>query len=162
MPSCNPLVPATQASLVVRQGSTDARDKVVYSWKGGPLAQTDFADPRILTPRFCLYDPTGAVLVSALAPDSSCTDGCWKDLGETYRHRNRSLAPDGIASMKLIAGTTSRIKVSGKGVNLGVGGLPPATPVLARVLGQNYARCFGAYFLTPTRSTATEFRARFP
>ncbi len=161
MPNCT-LVPATQASLVVKQGSTDARDKLSYRWKDGALAQTAFADPRVVTPRFCLYDASNAVLLSALAPDSSCADGCWLDTGETYRYRDPSLAPDGIASMKLVAGSSSKIKVSGKGANLGLTGLPFAAPVRARVFGQNGGMCFGADFAAPTRNTASEFRARLP
>jgi CSLREA domain-containing protein len=161
LPACT-LVSATKASVVVKQGSTDARDKLVYRWKDGPLAQTDFADPRLVTPRLCLYDATGTVLLNALAPDSSCADGCWTDAGETYRYRDRSLAPDGIASMKLGAGTVGRIKVTGKGANLGLSGLPFAPPVRARVLGQSAGMCFGADFAAPTRNTASEFRARLP
>jgi len=160
MPTCT-LVPATRASLRLRQGATDARDKLSYRWQDGPLAKADFADPRVVTPRLCVYDAAGDVVLSPGAPEEACPNGCWTDTTRGYRYVDRTLDPDGISSMKLNAGDEGRIRVKGKGANLGLDGLPPTLPVRVRVLGQN-GSCFGADFTTATRSSATEFRARLP
>jgi hypothetical protein len=124
--------------------------------------QSDFADPRSVTPRFCVYDAAGEVLLSALAPADACPGGCWTESPSGYRHANAGLDPDGIASMKLRAGGRSRIRVKARGANLGLAGLPFDVPVRVRVLGQDGGACFGADFTAARRSSDTEFRARIP
>jgi cysteine-rich repeat protein len=156
------VVPATSASLSVRQGATDAHDKLLYRWQDGALAKSDFTDPRLVTPRLCIYDAAGGVLLSALAPDAGCPGGCWTESTYGFRYSDRALDPDGIFSMSLSARERSKVRVKGKGLYLGLGGLPFTTPVRVRVLGQNGGACFGADFATATRSSDTEFRARLP
>jgi len=155
-------VPATRAALEVRQGTTDPRDRLAYRWENGPLAKSAFADPRSVTPRLCVYDADGGVLLSALAPDDACSDGCWTDLTRGYRYSNPALDPDGISSMKLGAGDRAKVRVKGKGASLGLAGLPFVPPVRVRVLGPDAGLCFGADFPSATRSTDTDFRARIP
>jgi cysteine-rich repeat protein len=161
MPSCA-VVPATRASLDVRQGSTDVRDKLGYRWENGPLAKSTFADPRAVTPRLCVYDPAGHVLLSALAPDDACPNGCWTDSTDGYRYSNSALDPDGISSMRLGAGNRGKVRVKGKGASLVLAGLPFDPPVRVRLLGEDGGACFGADFTSATRSTDTRFRARVP
>jgi cysteine-rich repeat protein len=161
VPACT-LVPATRASIDVRQGETDAHDKLLYRWQNDALAKSDFADPRLVTPRLCVYDAAGGVLLSALAPDAGCAGGCWTESTYGFRYSDRALDPDGIFSMSLSARVSGKVRVKGKGLNLGLGGLPFATPVRVRVLGENFGPCFGADFAPATRSSDTEFRARLP
>jgi hypothetical protein len=161
MPACT-LVPATRASFDVRQGGTDARDKLGFRWQDGLLLHSDFADPRVVTPRFCVYDPAGGVLLSALAPDAGCVDGCWAERASGFRYKDPALSPDGIWTMSLTAGARGKVRVKGKGLNLGLAGLPFTTPVRVRVLGQNGGACFGADFPVAKIGSSTEFRARVP
>jgi hypothetical protein len=152
-----------RAALDVRRGATDARDKLTYRWDDGPLAKSDFADPRLLTPRFCVYDGAGDVLLSTFVPDDACPGGCWTESTPGYRYANAALDPGGIASMKLRAGERSKIRVEGKGSNLGLSSLPFDLPVRVRVFqGRDAGTCFGADFTTATRTSDTEFRARIP
>lgn len=161
MPACS-LVPATRASLQVRRGTTAARDKLLYRWEDGPVAKASFADPRLVTPRFCIYDADGGVLLSALAPDDACAAGCWTESSRGYRYSNPALDPDGLSSMKLGSGDRGQVRVKGKGADLGLAGLPFDPPVRVRVLGHDAGACFGADFTVATRSSDTEFRARLP
>jgi cysteine-rich repeat protein len=162
MPTCSTVLPATSASVRLRRGSTDARDRVTFRWQDGPVAKVEFADPRVVTPRLCVYDGAGNVILSARAPEETCASGCWTDTTHGYRYVDRALDPDGISSMKLNAGDMGKIRVKGKGANLKLGALSPTLPVRARLLGQNGATCFGADFTTATTSSATDFRARLP
>ena len=162
-PSCG-LIPATNATLSLTRGTTPAKDRLSYRWRGGPVAKSDFGDPRVVAPRLCLYDAGGTVLLDASAPEDGCRGhACWRESTSGYRYRDADLTPSGLASLSLKAGSVGSVSAKGRGALLAPQPSPFATPVRALLFGDPSGPCFGADFDTGVRkNTDRSFRAVAP
>jgi hypothetical protein len=122
---------------------------------------TAFNDPELFPPRFCLYDQSGGVLMSAAALEDGCDDGsCWDETSKGFKYRDPLLAPDGLFTISLKAGSSGQISAAGRGADLDLA-LPPAAPVKARLISPTRVTCFDASF-SSTGSTSRRFKARLP
>jgi hypothetical protein len=113
---------ATKSSILLSQGKSDDKEKLVWSWKGGE-ATVETADGTTL----CLYDGTGKLLVSELAPSTGrCKDqDCWQEKGKKTRYWDPNTRRTGVREVVVRDGTKTKLLVRGKGLRLGL----PETPI---------------------------------
>lgn len=164
--------PALRGSLSLRGGAgTDPRKRLlVWKWsKGDATTIADFGDPAGSSGyTLCLYDATGGgphVVLRATAPAGGVCAGkpCWKPRGLTgFQYADRELTPDGLASLKLKAGTAGKasIAVKGKAAQLPALDLPlaqaPAVTVQLRGAG---GACWETVLPAPAkRSDAVQWK----
>src|SRR5262249_15479574 len=121
-----PTKPA-KAVLVLKDGTPDAKDVLVWSWgSGAATAPVDFGDPLggATDYRVCLYDASAAaqpVLIATATGGRTCAGKpCWKANKTGFKYKDKGETPDGILVALLKGGIDGKAKlvVKGKGVNL--------------------------------------------
>ena len=123
------VTPSTPSSIVLKTGSDPKQKKVVWKWKGlaGTIAQ--FGDPTTTTDyTLCVYENAPnqppVVILRAVAPAGGMcgTRPCWTAKTTGFTYKDSELTPDGVASVKLKAGTAlsdeTVLGVKGKGALL--------------------------------------------
>jgi hypothetical protein len=123
---------------------TEANDKLTWKWvKGAATPLAAFGDPSVGEDYLlCGYDESGPatdVFLRAILPAGATCDGqpCWRPLGTkgfTYKDAS-DVRPQGIRTVKLVAGVSGKAKivVKGKGRVLayrpfGLPHVPPSAP----------------------------------
>lgn len=157
---CKLPIEPLKALLELKDGATDARDKVTFKWvKGADVALAEFGNP-VNTDDYavCVYDesgPTPTLLFKGTAPHAgTCgTKPCWKQTGRLtaptgFKYADKELTPDGTSSVVLKAGLLGKSKAVylGKKENLNLApfvALP--LPLRAQIQGTNGA-CYEATF----------------
>jgi len=150
---CRQPIRPHKARLALRDDPIDANDKLTWSVRTGALTElADFGDPAASDDyALCLFagDGPSTLLLSAVAPAGSvCGERpCWlprTNKGFAYRD---PLAPGGLTQIRLKAGAEGRakIRVVGKGAQLGLPSLPVPLPITAQLQAGNGA-CWEAYY----------------
>jgi hypothetical protein len=150
------------AALVAKNKKNDARDTLVWRWRGAATTKADLGDPVGATDyRLCLYDAAGLRYAAALPASGSCGGKtCWKATKTGFRYRNPPLVPDGVAALMLKSGGEgkARIALQTRGAALRLA-LPFAPPVTVQLVREDGAPCWDATYSAPAKSTATKLRA---
>jgi hypothetical protein len=137
---------AAKSLLVLKNGSSDAKDKLIWKWLKG--AQTNFDE--LPNPNdaaeytFCLF--AGAASESVSIPPGQN----WRVLGtKGYKYRDLTGSPNGATKVLLRAGAQGRTKVivKGRGANLPDTVVPELTlPVTAQLINDTNGVCFEAVY----------------
>jgi hypothetical protein len=149
------------ASLTIGVAAKGALDRLV--WRAAASGGPALADPTATaTYALCLYDGTGNLVGSALAP-AGTTCGrkpCWSATSSGFRYADARRAATGVRRISL--GTSARgtiASVDAGGVRAGVPVLPLATmPLTAQLVGTDGA-CWTSGFPTAKKSTARVLKA---
>ena len=153
---------AGAAALVAKNKKNDARDTLVWRWRGSATTKADLGDPLGATGyRLCLYDATGLRHAAELPAGGSCAGkACWKSTKAGFRYRNPPLVPDGVAAMTLKSGGDGRARIAlqARGAALRLA-LPFAPPVTVQLVREDGASCWDATYSAPAKSTGTKLRA---
>jgi hypothetical protein len=147
---CRTSIEAGKADLLVKDGTSDRGDGLVWKWiKGERTEPADFGSPMTTDSLgLCMYEQSGEgpVLVfrAITAPGSECSVGstgrsCWLGLDKQvgsggygqYTYRNKEQTPDGIDQMVLKPGDEGKAKllVKAKGESLSLPELPLGLPL---------------------------------
>jgi len=165
---CHAPTVGQKALVILKDGSVDARDRLVWKWsKGGVTSKADFGTPLSTTSyHLCVYDGTGLVL-SALAPAGGTCGArpCWKEGAHTFKYLDREQTPDGLRTILLREGSVpgrAKITVTAKGPLLGIAALDGLASPLRVQLGNSAGACWDAAYSFPPalRHTASQFRDR--
>ncbi len=142
-------VSATKATFKYKNNANDARDKVVFVWKGGPALVPNMGDPTQTTDyELCVYDNNGVQMAMGVAPGAG-----WKTLGPVsdpkgYKFKDAAAVQDGVKII-LTKGSSldkGKAKVIGKKENLpDTAVLPFLFPVIAQLVAED-GMCWEATF----------------
>lgn len=160
--------PAAKASILIKNNAINSRDLVDFKWmKGADTEIFEFGDPLTTTDyTLCVFDGDGRLRLSADVPaGGQCGDTeCWKAAGKGYQYADKLRLADGIAKLRLSAGTDhkSTLQVRGQGRFLPVPGLPLAAGTGSRVqvINDETGVCFQAVFGAPKSNTDKKFQAQ--
>ncbi len=154
-----------KAQLKLKNASDDAKDQLQWKWgKGAATALADFGDPLASTDyALCVYD--GATLVaSSLIPAGGTCSGkpCWKGNAKGFQYKSKTLAPDGVAQLKLQAGAAEKaqVQLKAKGVLMEMPPFGESTtgPVTVQLTQTSSAVCWQATYSAPfQKSDGTTF-----
>jgi hypothetical protein len=145
----NSCLAANKAIFLVKNSSTNGKDKVKFLWKGGPALIQDLGDPTQTTRyELCVYDANGIQMAMGVPPGAP-----WQTVGAPaspsgYKYKDAGATNDGIKIMKLKASNLNKaqMKVLGKGDNLpDTETLPFQFPVTAQLYASDGA-CWEAQF----------------
>jgi hypothetical protein len=158
------------ALLVLKDGSPDRKDRLVWRWgKGQETTLGDLGDPLVDEAyALCVYDASGAeqprLQIHAPADGVCGRKPCWKALrdGQGFQYTDALRTPDGIASLLLRTGADGEARVV---LRAGRERLPlPSLDQLAlplRVQLQSVrGECWEATFSTADRQDAEALRAK--
>ena len=140
-------------------------DRLLWRWRRGEeTARVTFGDP-VATHDYalCVFDGSGARIVSAAAPRGDCPGGsCWKTRAQGFKYRDPERTPDGIASVQLVAGGDGEasIRLEARGANLALPPLPVDPTVTVQLHASNGV-CWEAVYEAAgvARNDATRFVA---
>jgi hypothetical protein len=169
---CRAARPSRKTSVRLENAGDDARDRLVWRWRGEATSSGDFGDP-VATDAYtvCAYDQSATRLVlRATAPaGGTCPVGrggtpCWGAVGRNarrgYAYRDGGLLdPDGLRRVRLVPGATARIAVDGAGANLGVPSPLAVEPPLVVQLQGGAGACWESRFAEPRRNREDVFEA---
>jgi cysteine-rich repeat protein len=156
-----------KSTLVLKDSTSDAKDKLVWKWrKGASTTLADYGDP-LTTSDFelCFFDEstgTPVVVGSARMPAGGMCAGtpCWRDTSSGYKYASKLGTPDGVAKMILRAGDDGQALalVKGKGALLHAPSLPLGVPTRVQLRGGD--ACWEATFSAAgtKRSTDTVYK----
>jgi hypothetical protein len=155
--------PAAKASLLVKRGKTEGKDKFKLTWaKGPPPAAADLADPTDQTAyEVCVEDAEGPRLAARIEPGAG-----WKALGASgFKFAEKTGVNGGITALgaKVSKNGSAKVVVKGKGASLDdPASLPWTAPVVARVNNVDTGVCFYAEFggAEVKKSTDLLFKAK--
>jgi cysteine-rich repeat protein len=138
--SCRRSESPTKSTLLVRDGSPDTSDLLVWKWLKGDAPLAAFGDPLVSDATLCVFDASQALMLRATMPaGGSCgTAACWKALGPNgFRYKDSQRTPDGIDKLLLRAGAGTRGKVvlKAKGDRLRPPTPPFGLPVVVQLQG---------------------------
>jgi hypothetical protein len=156
-----PTVPGGASIVLQRQ---NGHNRMHFKWGKGPTVQlADFGNPGSEVTRLCIYEQPGYFYVlDAAASPSVSGAGAWTQTSTGWKFKSRTGAPDGITGVTLKAGRVpSKVKVDVVAQGNPVFTLPfsPSAGMVVQFKTSQGA-CWGATFLTATRSTAREFKAK--
>jgi len=164
-PSCRvPAIPRT-ASLLIKNGSTAAKNRLVWKWlKAAATDVADFGNPIVTTSyRLCVYDGAPSLVADAAVHGAGSCAGrpCWNRKGAGFGYRDKAGGADGITKVTLYAGagTTAKIVLTAAGTALDVPPLPVATPITVQLL-ESGGGCWGARYSAPARNDGQQLKAR--
>jgi len=158
-----------KAILVVKNSTTDAKDKLVWKFLKGPATvAADFGSPTTTDDyNLCFYDDGGTLVAAATAPaGGTCGSAdCWRDLGANgFKYVDKETTPNGVQKIILKPGDTGRSKVlvKGKGANLSLLPLPVASFPLTVQLQGEHGECWDGSFdaLDVRANDASIFKAK--
>src|SRR2546427_280812 len=144
---CQPAA-AQKARLKLGKG------KLSWKWTSSAAVTTaDFGNPATNTDYLlCAYDASRAKQSARALADRMCgSKGCWKPLRTGgFKYGDKTGMPDGLTRIVLKAGGTdkAKIRVRGRGVNLGVPTLPLTTPVRVQLRQSASSACWEARYST--------------
>jgi hypothetical protein len=156
---CNEPTLALEGQLIVKDGSPDTKDSLVWKWlKGDAVGIDELGDP-LATDWYavCVYDGSGELVsTAAVDPGGSCgvenPRPCWKALGlppgaKGYKYVNKDANAAGVQKLILKPGAAgkSKVTVKAKGEALETPDLPFLLPVTVQLQGSN-ATCWSATF----------------
>jgi hypothetical protein len=168
---CRTAANATRPVLLVKEGSTDERDQLIWRWvTGEATALGDFGDPLSSESyALCLYDgdgPAAPRMSAALAPAGGTCAGrpCWKPAGtKGFGYNDRNRTPSGMLRLVLKSGDDGRARViaKGKGLQLEMPPLPLPLPVRVQLQSTSGECWEAAYDGTGViETTDVKFKAR--
>ncbi len=166
-PDCRRPAKGKTALLAFTNRSPDTKDRFSFMWdRGAATATSEFGNP-LTAPDYtvCVFDQTGQSLAfTATAPAGGTCGGkpCWRAArGKGFTYRDRDGTPDGLTDVVLKSGKAGHalVSVAGRGAHLRLPAHGLAAPVEAEIRAGTGA-CFGASFASPSRNTATQFRAK--
>ncbi|MDG2306593.1 MAG: metallophosphoesterase family protein [Candidatus Binatia bacterium] len=137
-----------EAKLLMRQGTTDAKDKLVWRARDANIDPGDFGDPTSPSDAqidVCMYDANGYLLGGGLTPG----DANWKALGHVgFRYKDKASLPFGVgrAKFKVTGIPTGLILATGKGRQLRLPTLPLTPPVVAQAKNDVTGSCWETTF----------------
>lgn len=146
--SCHVPLRAGASALVISRGSTAAADKLGWKWSSGMLGA--IGDP-INTDDYalCIFDGTGQVALSALAPSGGQCGGkpCWAALASGVKYKDKVATPSGLTSLtvKSASGGLGKLAMKGKGVTLDLPLLPLGLPARVQLHAGN-GECWESTF----------------
>ena len=165
-PTCDVPTSARRSFVLLRDNG--GKDKLKWKWgRGGAATVADFGAPATTDVyRLCVLLESGGSH-SVVLSSATTTDEKWTALGSKgfkYRDTNRDPVPDGIQSVLLKAGSVgkAKIKVAGKGGQLGVTGLGfgGGDTVTVELRNTGNGECWAAPFSNFQLNTATQFKAK--
>lgn len=167
--SCQ-LAKSKKGSVVLKDKTPDTKDRLNWSWtSAAAIAKTDFGTPTTSSDfNLCLYDSGGLAGASQLRMRGSVPAGgtcakrpCWKESTNGFSYADQELTPTGIASLKLTAGAAgkAKIRLTGKGSNLQLSGLPWTAPVTVQLVRTDSTTCWSATYSVPSKNDPTQFKA---
>jgi hypothetical protein len=125
------------------------------------VAKDDFGDPLTASAyHLCVYEQAGDVQTLVATAPAGPTR--WKPAATGFRYRANDLLPDGLKAVTLRAGTSARLKVTGRGPALPLGALPFAAPIRVRLVRPDGPACWGADYPSAIVDAPDELRARLP
>ena len=170
--SCREPIQAGKALLKLRDRSPDSKDRLLWKWgKGAVTSAGDLGDPVNGSTAYtlCMYDESGGASSLALRADApaggTCAGKpCWKSDGGGYQYKDKDLTPGGLLRIKLRPGGPGQanLRVSGKGLNLGLPGLPLSQDTRVTVqLKNTNGVCWSASYGAPAiRNDSEQFKDR--
>jgi cysteine-rich repeat protein len=171
--SCSAVTGTTKAAVTLKTGADPEDKRAAWSWVGTSTLAT-FGNPTTTTDyTFCIYElnpnPNAPSIVhrAAVPAGGTCgTSPCWQAKTNGFAYKNRDLTPDGIAVVKLKAPSTpdrfAKVTVKGKGGNLPLAASLPTGVPLEVHLESDDLTCWESTFTTPTTSTPSKFKAKYP
>jgi cysteine-rich repeat protein len=162
---CETLPPKKSKLSLRDKFNRPGRDSLSWSWtSGAPVGENEFGAPAETTDlHMCIYDEAGLAF-SATAPSAGTCGSkpCWKQGRNKLRYSNNAATPDGLRKLELESGDSgkARIKVAGKGENLGFSGLDLEGEVTVRLRRSDGTPCWEASYPVPTHSDGTRYEAR--
>jgi hypothetical protein len=89
--------------LMATRGRSAVRDRLAWSWSGGPASISDFGDPMDDTSYvLCVADASAEVLLAAPATGGSSCEGkpCWRRVGTRgFKYVDKSGSADGLRTL---------------------------------------------------------------
>lgn len=149
-----------KGKLTLKQGGTDAADKVAWVWKDGNLPSAALGDPLNQTDvAWCVYDATGALVGGGVKPEKGWTASATKT-----QFADKLGAQAGLQKLQVkpAVGTKAGIVVKGKGAGLGVPTLPGVGPFTAQLVNLDSGACWESTFSTVKKNDATTLVASQP
>lgn len=100
-----------------------SKDKMKFKWTGGPLTQSQFADPTASDGyALCVYDGNALVTQLDVPAGGTCDDkNCWSIVGDKgYKFKDKNGTNDGVRAITLKGSSEPKAQISwqGKGSNL--------------------------------------------
>lgn len=136
-----------EAKLVMKQGPTDAKDKLVWRAKDADIDPAEFGDPTASSRiDVCLYDASGYLLGGGLPAGAAN----WKEIGGgRFRYKDKGSQPVGlnVAKFKATGAPDGLILAKGKGALLGLPTLPLTAPIVAQAKNQATGGCWETTFI---------------
>jgi cysteine-rich repeat protein len=161
LPACKG-APARKSALTLKDAANDASDGLLWKLtKGDATTLAELADPLTGTAyRLCIYDAAAAPQ-PRLATDLPA-GSAWRATGSGFSYRSQSKTPDGIgvATLKSGAAGQTKLLVKDKGAALPLPALASLVAPVTVQLRNDTGACWGATYSSPTRATATQFKAR--
>jgi YVTN family beta-propeller protein len=165
----NGCLTAGQSLLQLR---TDVgKERLDWKWVNG--AQTNLSDlgnpvTGTTTYSLCIYSGTATALIMEVdvPPQGTCGGAeCWKATGSGMKYKDKTQSTGGmqLITLKEAAAGKARVLAKGGGSNLLLPAFPPeglALPLTVQLKNSNN-RCWTAEYDTPTKSDASQFKARF-
>ena len=164
---CRTPVKTTGSRLVVKQGSSDAKDQITFKWGSGEATDVaDFGDPVSTLDDYalCIYDgsPGTPLLTEAVmrAAGGCPTKPCWKATSKGPKFRDKARLPHGVIGLKLKAGTagTAVLITKLKGERTPTPFLPATVPLTVQVQTAHGA-CWEAVFATALVNSTELFKS---
>jgi uncharacterized delta-60 repeat protein len=158
------------SSISLRDFGTDRFDRMKWSMKiASATSSTDFGNPSVGSAlRLCMFKgPSGnptPLSRTFVAAGGEC-DGvpCWKALGAGaiggWKRKDKQATSDGVVQLLLKPGATVKAKLTGKGDRLRMPTLPIAGTVGVRLQSAS-GKCWEASFVSPTRNSTADYKAR--
>ncbi|HYC57722.1 MAG TPA: hypothetical protein VEL28_22545 [Candidatus Binatia bacterium] len=138
-----------------RSPNDDRKDTLSFKMsKGASTSLDEFGDPTSTTAySLCIYHDGNLAGVMDVFADGDCSDGsCWEAKPKGPALKDKTGAPDGIQSIKLLSplddDDKTKIGVGGKGANLPTISVPFAEPVAVQ-LRNDHGSCWSAVFSGP-------------
>lgn len=160
---CRHPTKAKQALLTLINETPDKKDKLSFHWmKGAATTAADFGNPVGSTDYIlCLFDRArnkDHVVLRSKAPKGAT----WKAGAKRFTDKDKSGTPDGLSAITLKSGNAGKatVLVDGNGANLKLPTLGLTAPVTAQLEGPTGGACFAGTFASPTKNTASLFKAK--
>jgi cysteine-rich repeat protein len=165
-PACKQ--PARRGAARIRLARRPAavNDRLEWTFAhGDATSRAELGDPLTATAyALCIFDGTGALLVSAqLPPGGTCAGRpCWTAKRGRIHYGDPTLGTTGVSEVAVKPGKAGRTtaRVSGRGAALGLPPTPLADLPLTVQLLNGAGTCWGSVFSRPARNAAERFQAK--
>lgn len=151
---CLGTIKPKKATFTISDKAKDTSDTLTWKWgSGAATAIADFGDPTVgSTIALCLY-ANGALAMAATAPAAGLCGAkhCWVSAKNGFVYADKKeRSPDGITSVKLVAGADGKaaIKIAGKGPTVPLPTTPLTVPIVVQVVRGDGGPCWSATFST--------------